>query len=276
MQAPQPDSLHVSDYLELMRSLPDSSVDMILTDPPYNTTNLHYEFELPLDIWWQECKRILKPSGCVVMTGSQPFTSKVIASNYAWFRWEWIWVKNRATGFLDANRKPLKTHENVMVFSPKRAMYNPQMGEGEAYVKRPTGNINHYTNVSRIDGINAGTRYPNTILEFDIPSGNKGAYPLHNNEKPVELFAYLIATHSSEGDLILDPFCGSGTTAVAAKHEQRHYICGDISAEYIDIARKRVNPTFGEPPKRVKDGLPLSDLPLFAQKAAREDFLDEA
>lgn len=261
-----PDTLHVSDYLDLMCSLPEARVDLILTDVPYNTTNLHFEFALDFAAWWTEVGRVLKPSGVVVMTASQPFTTDLISSNRQWYRYNWVWVKNVATGFLSANRKPLKCHEDICVFSPIGAVYHPQMREGKAYRATPRGVTTHYNQTTpRTPTINTGTRYPQTILEFPVDrhSSSTGTAGLHPSQKPLALFDYLIRTHSNAGDLVLDPFVGSGTTALAAKTTGRHYIGGDISAEYIAIAQQRLNPTFGDPPKRERDSAALTDLPMF-------------
>lgn len=255
------DTLHVIDYLELMRSLPDSSVDMVLTDIPYGVTDCSWDTPIDLAQYWQAVKRIIKPRGAVVMTATQPLTTDLIVSNRQDFKYSWVWIKNTQGGFFMANKRPIQIHEDVLVFCHDTPRYNPQMKKG---VLRNKGGYSKSENYGiKPTKTKTDDYYPKSILLFSNAVQDK----LHPTQKPVELFAYLIRTYTNAGDLILDPFCGSGTTAVAAKHEQRHYICGDISAEYIDIARKRVNPTFGEPPKRVKPHLPLSDLPLFEQKA---------
>lgn len=272
-----PNSLFQCDWLDLLRTLPDTSVDLVLTDPPYGTTGISWDKPIDLSIWWVEIKRILKPRSVVIMTGSQPFTTDLIISNREWFKYEWIWVnKSRPTMFIHAKNCPLKTHENVLVFSngsinhtsvsDNRMTYNPQMEIGTPYTrkqgngrfgamvgKRPSHNPYLLRN-------NEGQRFPDSVIEIN-ESNN---HTVHHTQKPVALFEYLIRTYTHEGALVVDPFIGSGTTAVAAKISNRQYICGDQSAEYIEIARRRCEPEFGKPPKRSKPALPIQDLPLFA------------
>lgn len=257
------DSLHVMDYLDLLGAIPDGTVDMVLSDPPYNITNLEFEFELDLPVWWQAVKRILKPQGVVIITSAQPFTTDLIISNRTWFRYSLVWVKNTATGFLDAKKRPMKSHEDVLIFCKSGTLYNPQMDSGPAYKSYRKRKIDHYNaHSSNYGKQNNGERYPTSVLHFDVERYGIG-HTLHPTQKPVALFEYLIRTYSAEGALIVDPFVGSGTTALAAKQSNRNYICGDISGEYIEIAKNRIAPEFGKPIERKREALPLSDLPMF-------------
>ena len=234
------------DCLELMGQVEDQSIDMILSDPPYGTTALRWDSVIPFEPLWAHYKRVIKPRGAVVLTGSQPFTSMLVMSNPEWFKYEWIWEKSRAGGVLDVKFRPMKSHENVMVFSgagcsngSSPAMtYNPQKEQGKPYVsqhKRPFGTNVSRSNVKRVDTISDGSRYPKSVLRFPHDKGG-----LHPTQKPVDLFAYLIRTYTNEGETVLDNCLGSGTTAVAAIRTGRKCIGIEKEREYFDIAQKRV------------------------------------
>lgn len=243
------------DSLELMREIPDGSVDLVLTDPPYGITACKWDKVVDLDKMWAELKRIGKGNCAFLFTASQPFTSKLIMSNLKMFKYEWIWEKGRASGFLHSKNKPLKAHENILVFgsgttvhkgqSVNRMIYNPQMVTGLAYFRKyntiNTGALNHYpskvnTNFIKSTTNNEGTRYPKTIIKFK----NHNIGNLHPTQKPVALFQYLIQTYSNEGDLILDCFAGSGTTGVACKNLNRNFILIEKEEKYCEVARQRL------------------------------------
>ena len=163
-------------------------------------------------------------------------------SNPKWFQYEWIWHKSQATQFLDANRRPLKAHESVLVFSSGMTDYYPVMGRGESYTSKLGGAPGIYGASVAAFTINKGTRYPTTVLKFN--SVMRGVHP---TQKPVEMFEYLIRTYTRPGELVLDPCVGSGTTALAARNTGRHYICGDSSAEYVAVARARLAEPYTPP-----------------------------
>jgi len=226
------------DALVLLASLPAASVDLVLSDPPYGTTQADFDCVIDLPALWVELKRVAKPGAAFVFTASQPFTTDLISSNRKQFRYEWIWVKSLGTGFFDANRKPMKRHESVIVFCERRAPYYPQMEKGEPYVrftpnKRAVEIYCHTT--PKTDKINTtGDRYPTSVLEYQVEKGS------HPTQKPTALFEYLIRTYSKPGDVVLDPYCGSGTTALAAQRAGRDFICGDTNADYVEVALKRL------------------------------------
>ncbi len=239
------------DCLEEMKKLPDGCIDMILCDLPYGTTALDWDNQIPLDNLWTQYKRILKSNGAVLLLSSQPFTTDLICANRGWFKYSLVWKKTTSTGFVHAKNKPLKIHEDILVFSPgttvhktqskNRMVYNPQMVPGKPYIKgAPSSNgILHKPTKANLEfegTFSDGSRYPNSVLEFANP--NHGS--LHPTQKPVALFEYLIKTYTNEGDLVLDNCIGSGTTAVAAKRTGRHFIGIELSSEYCEIARKRV------------------------------------
>jgi len=263
---PAPDSVHCMDWQLLMQALPDKSVDMILTDMPYGTTACVWDVKIDLAAWWKQIKRVMKPRGAVVMTASQPFTSELVMSNRDWFKYSLVWVKTISTGFQHVHNKPLKIHEDVLVFSPgttahvgqseNRMDYFPQKQQGQPYVrKQVTPNVTkimHHASKSNLDyvgtvAINEGWRMPNSVLHFPNPNHNNH----HDTQKPVALFEYLIRTYTQPDALVFDPFVGSGTTAVAAKSTGRHFICGDTDPGYVETARRRVFPVFGHPPTPV-------------------------
>ena len=189
-----------------------------------------------LEEWWRLVKPVMKPRGAVVCTASQPFTSLLVVSNLKWFRYEWVWDKTTVSGFLDANHKPLKRHEGILVFSDKRSLFFPVWGVGEPYEAIRSGASPLYGAHNRIETINNGRRYPTSIIQFSMSNSDKD----HPTQKPVALFEYLIRTYTRPGDLVVDPFVGSGTTALAARNTGRHYVVGDLDAGYCEIARQRL------------------------------------
>lgn len=240
------DAIVCGDCLEEMPKLTAQSVDAIISDLPYGTTACKWDSVIPFASLWAEWKRLLKPSGVIVLTACQPFTSALVMSNPEMFRHEDVWRKSRPTGHLDANRRPMRVHESILVFSvTPRFRYNPQMR---------TGSPNHVSGRSRIKGTGtygaAGAvveqktdvKYPVSVVEFDSvsPTGR-----LHNTQKPESLMRYLVRTYTNPGDVVLDPCCGSGTTCVAAKQEGRHYIGIEKEQRYADIGRQRIYETLG-------------------------------
>ncbi len=220
-----------------MKDIEDESIDMILCDLPYGTTACKWDIIIPFDKLWEQYKRIIKPKGAIVLTASQPFTSALVMSNPKWFRYEWIWYKNIGTNFLDANRKPLKIHEEILVFSKKLASYFPQKTFGKAYYQKQ-GNVPEIIadkKLISIDTINYGDRYPTSVIKFKSQRG------LHPTQKPVSLFEYLIKTYTKENDLVLDNCAGSGTTAIACINTNRRYILMEKEPKYYEVINKRIN-----------------------------------
>ena len=232
--------LRQGDCLELMKDIPDDSVDMVLTDPPYGTTACKWDSIIPFEPMWEQLRRIIKPNGAIVLFGSQPFTSALVMSNPKMFKYDWVWNKRMATGFLDAKKRPLKVHENILVFYEKLPKYNPIFTNGKPYTRpEPTKLFNGYrqdllkvatTNVS-------GKRYPKTII--DISNANQRG-KVHPTQKPVALLEYLIKTYTNEGETVLDFTMGSGSTGVAAKNLNRNFIGIELDEEYFEIAKKRI------------------------------------
>ena len=225
------------DCLELMKDIPDGSVDMILADLPYGTTRNKWDSIIPLDLLWVQYKRITKDNGAIVLTAQAPFDKVLGASNLGMLRYEWIWTKEAGTGFLNAKKMPLKNHENILVFYKKLPVYNPQMRLGfKPYV---TKKGNHGSNYGEDKGAitkSDGSRYPLTVLNFARDKDK-----LHPTQKPVALFEYLIRTYTNEGETVLDNVMGSGTTGVACKNTNRKFIGIELDEEYFKIAEGRIN-----------------------------------
>ena len=230
-------NLMQGDCLEKMKDIPDGSVDLILTDPPYGTTACKWDLIIPLEPMWEQLKRVIKPSGAIVMTATQPFSSLLGASNIKMLRYSWAWKKPH-TGQLNAKRMPLKNIEDVLVFYSKQPIYNQQRGEGESYTiirKNYKGSECHGKQRDH-DTINKGGRCPTQLIEFS----NRKGKSVHPTQKPVALMEYLIKTYTNEGETVLDFTMGSGTTGVAAKNLNRTFIGIELDENYFDIAKDRI------------------------------------
>lgn len=230
-------AVYCMDALELVAGLGDASVDAIITDMPYGTTACAWDVVIDLPSWWAAVKRVLKPRGVMVTTASQPFTSVLVCSNLAWFRYEWIWIKEQGKQPQMANLRPQKAHESILVFSETAHAYRPQLWRDIPYNKKAATTPQSKTHAPGFFGVdkqNQSLRYPVSYLFFVSQNGQ------HPTQKPVALYEYLIRTYTQPGDLVVDPFAGSGTTGVAARNLGRRYILGDITPEYVDIARQRL------------------------------------
>ncbi len=232
----QLDSVQHADFFELLAQLPSQSVDMILCDMPYGTTACAWDEVIPFEPMWAAYKRVIKPRGAIVLTASQPFTSRLVCSNLGMFRYEWIWRKPQGTGYLNANRQPMKNHESILVFAEGAHHYQPIMRDGKPY-RATSGAVGGFVQDKTVGGyltINNGERYPLSVLDFNGITG------LHPTQKPVALFEYLIRTYTRPDELVADPCVGSGTTALAARNTGRHWLCGDKELGYVEIARQRL------------------------------------
>ena len=239
--------LHKGDCLELMKDIPDASVDFICCDLPYGTTNIKWDTPLDLDIMWKEYERIIKPKGMICLFGSQPFTSKLICSKIEWFKYELVWNKNKCGSPGLAKYRPMKVHENILLFAKKSGgIYNPLMEEGEPYhrkSKNPEGyvgrkNDHGYGFKAKKEFTNTGTRYPKSIL--NISRDFSAQQQIHPTQKPVPLMEWLIETYSNKGDVVLDNCMGSGSTGVAAINLGRKFIGMELEEEYFEMSEKRL------------------------------------
>jgi site-specific DNA-methyltransferase (adenine-specific) len=219
-----------------MQEIPDESIDMILCDLPYGTTANDWDTVIPFEPLWEQYTRIIKPNAAICLFSQPPFDKRLAMSNPKLFRYEWIWRKRIATGFLNARRAPLKIHENILVFYKHLPQYHPQMRQGKPY-KHKGGKLiasKNYHPVMTKDTENNGERFPVDILEFSSERG------LHPTQKPVTLLEYLIRTYTAEGDLVLDNCIGSGSTAVACINTNRRFVGFETSKTYYDIAIERI------------------------------------
>lgn len=241
------------DCFDLLAQCDDQSIDAIICDLPYGITALKSTWDnvIPLEPMWAAFKRVIKPRGAIVLTASQPFTSALVMSNLEWFKEEIIWDKVIGTGFLDAKRRHMRVHESVLIFRDGQGYFDPQMQAGEPYTRPNRPNTPIYGYFIETPTINeTGDRYPKSIITL---SNADRTNRFHPTQKPVDLFAYLVRTYTRPGELVLDPTCGSGTTALAARNEGRRFLCGDSDAGYVQIARDRLAapytvPMFVEPP----------------------------
>ena len=231
--------LRQGDCLELMKDIPDGSIDLILCDLPYGTTACKWDVVIPFDKLWEQYNRIIKENGAIVLFSQMPFTAELVHSNLKLFKYEWIWQKDNGTGFLNAKKMPLKIHENILVFYKKLPIYNPQMRTGFKPYKCKQGR--HSTNYGSYEQGHItesnGERYPIDIIEFKKDSG------LHPTQKPVALLEYLIKTYTNEGDVVLDNCMGSGSTGVACVNTNRNFIGIELDKKYFEIAKKRIEET---------------------------------
>lgn len=235
-------SIKQGDCLELMREIPDESVDMILCDLPYGTTRNKWDSVIPLNKLWEQYERIIKDNGAIVLFSQMPFSAELVHSNLKLFKYEWIWEKDNGTGFLNAKKMPLKIHENILVFYKKLPLYNPQMRTGFKPYKCKQGR--HSTNYGAYEQGHItesnGERYPIDIIKFKKDSG------LHPTQKPVELLEYLIKTYTNENETVLDNCMGSGSTGVACINTNRNFIGYELNEEYFNIAQNRLREAWKE------------------------------
>ena len=235
----------MDDCLEVMKLIPDASVDMVLCDLPYGTTACKWDSVIPFDALWAEYRRVAKPNAAIVLTASQPFTARLVMSNIQQFRYQWVWEKSKASNFLLARKQPLKAHEDVLVFSKETPAYFPQKeagkpfkGAGRSKKGSKSDVVNDVPNPTfRNDNI--GDRFPRSVQYFKMAeTENVGA--LHPTQKPVALMEYLIRTYTNEGDVVLDNAMGSGTTGVACANTGRKFIGIEREPKYYEIAKARI------------------------------------
>jgi site-specific DNA-methyltransferase (adenine-specific) len=235
------------DCLEAMQRIPNGSIDMVLADPPYGTTQCKWDSVIPFEPMWAQLKRITKPNGAIVMTASQPFTSALGASQISMLKYGWYWQKTRATGHLNAKKMPMKDVEDVLVFYLRQPTYNPQGTTRMNKIQK-----NSASHIAR--GVTSGAtsvvsggitskeyiqqvgNYPRQVLRF--ASEGKTVHP---TQKPVALMEYLIKTYTNEGETVLDFTMGSGTTGVACVNTGRNFVGIELDPEYFAIAEKRIN-----------------------------------
>lgn len=236
-------TLHHGDCLALLPTLPSGSVDMVLCDLPYGTTQNKWDSVLPLDVLWAEYRRVCR--GAVVLTAAQPFTSALVTSNLRAFKYEWVWCKNKASGHLNAKKRPLQSHESVLVFVETKAVYNPQRSSGHRpanYAKRIGWSPNYGAQREAEYKGGITDRCPTSLLPFPVVN-NDSPDRHHPTQKPVELLEYLIRTYTDEGGTVLDNTMGAGSTGVACVNAGRKFIGIESDRQYFDAACKRLHVT---------------------------------
>lgn len=255
------DKVIQGDCLDVMRYIPDKSVDMILCDLPYGTTQNKWDSVIDLKQLWSEYTRIIKDNGAIALTSQGIFTAKLILSNEDWFKYKIVWIKSKPTNFLNAKKQPLRKHEDICIFYKKQPVYNPQMKEGESYDKgvRKDQHTGSYGDFHPVHVKSDGKRYPNDVVFYEEESPDDWVYfktaesegkVLHPTQKPVELGRYLIKTYTNPGAIVLDNACGAGSFLVSAVLENRHFIgiekneqgqlFKDKPIDYIEVCKSRI------------------------------------
>ena len=234
-------TLWQGDCLNLMCEIPDKSIDMILCDLPYGTTQNKWDSVIPFDLLWCQYRRIIKDNGAICLFGQGLFTASLICSNKPMYRYDLIWEKTKAGGFLNARRMPLQAHENISVFYKKLPTYNPQMEMGKPYIKKAVtnGDGKNYGKFDRVGevAVNEGTRFPRSVIKIS----NDNHKSLHPTQKPIELLEWLIYTYTNENETVLDNCMGSGSTGVACVNTNRKFIGIELDNTYFEIAKDRIN-----------------------------------
>lgn len=241
-EAPQV-TLYQGDCLKIMPMLEAQSFDAIICDLPYGTTACSWDSVIPFEPLWEQYKRLIKPGGAIVLFGSQPFTTDLIMSNRSWFKYEWIWEKDKPSNFGACKYNPLKYHENILVFSKKTHKYNPQMWDAGRRSNqggfKTSSLVAFKTPVKSIPRL-SNDRYPKTILKFDTPKANGEETLIHPTQKPILLLKYLAKTFTCQGDRILDNCFGSGSTGIACLETNRHFVGIEKDADYFKIGADRI------------------------------------
>ena len=237
--------LMLGDCLERMKEIPSGSVDLVLTDPPYATTKNKWDSVIPFEPMWGQVKRIIKPKGVIVLFAQTPFDKILGASNIDMLKYEWVWFKNRPTGHLNSKFAPLKSHENILVFTKgstsfvkntkNSSTYNPQgLVTCLKVNKRTRGNGNYDEVNNKMENVALFENYPKSVLSFKVEVG------LHPTQKPVDLLEYLIKTYTNEGETVLDFTAGSFSTGVASLNTNRKFIGVEMEEKYFDIGVNRM------------------------------------
>ncbi len=242
--------LHNDDMFNIFPKIESKSINMIFADFPYETTNCSWDTPIDLDAFWRESNRILVDNGIVIATAQFPFTAKLAMSNIKYLRYEWIWEKTQATGYLNSKRMPMKSHENILVFYKKLPTYNPQMTTGhvrkvssaknraKCIIRRNnTDNIYNNEYPDKVNDYDSTDRYPRDVIKF---ASDKQKSKLHKTQKPLGLLEYLIKTYTNEGDIVLDPCFGSNTTGLACKNLNRSYIGIEKDINFFNIGSDRI------------------------------------
>lgn len=267
---PMVNQLFEEDCLECMKHIPNESIDMILCDLPYGMTQNKWDSYIPLDKLWEQYKRIIKPSGAIVLTAQGLFTAKLIMSQPQLYKYKWIWEKSKPTNFLNAKKQPLRKHEDICVFYKKQPTYHPQMTAGTPYDKGVRKNqlSGSYGDFQPVHVSSDGERYPTDIIY--VKTAESEGEVVHPTQKPIELGRYLIRTYTNPGDIVLDNTFGSGSFLVAALMEGRNFIGIEKNEDvalfkkdninYIDVAKHRLFFAWNKLSKKAKKDIAVTNL----------------
>lgn len=240
-----PPDMRRGDCLDIMQDLPARSIDMVMTDPPYGTTQCKWDSVIPLAPMWEQLKRVIKPNGAIAIFGAEPFSSTLRCSNIKNYKYDWVWQKDKATNHLNAKRMPMRRNENISVFYSGQCTYIPQLSEKDPKnIRPPTTKRKQAENYGKMTAeskreIPNNMSYPNETLQFRGCFGDKGK-SLHPTQKPVTLMEYLIKTYTHEGETVLDFAMGSGTTGVACRNLNRKFVGIELDDNYFEMACDRV------------------------------------
>lgn len=238
--------IYNEDCLETLRRLPDNSIDLLLQDTPFGVTQNDWDVKPNLSVMWEEWNRVSKESAAMIFFATQPFASELILSNKTNFRYDIIWYKALGTGFLNANRMPMRNHEHILLFYRKLPTYNPQMEVGKMRTKgsnknNSTTNYGNFKGQTKVDNL----YFPQSVIDFS--NGDRTSENEHPTQKPLDLIRYLVITYSNAGDLVFDGYMGSGTTAHACIYEGRNFLGSELNRKYFSIATKRIEAELSQP-----------------------------
>lgn len=241
--------LFLGNCLDRMKEIPDNSIDMVLCDLPYGTTQNRWDSVIPFESLWKEYHRVVKANGAVVLFGSEPFSSALRLSNLSNYKYDWIWDKKIPTGFLNAKKQPMRYTELVSVFYDKQCTYNPQFSEGKPMnsVYKGAGSSENYgvyaTTTTPPENLNTTKRYPSNIISINALPNNSKERVGHPTQKPVALLEYLVKTYTHEGQTVLDNTMGSGSTGVACVNTKRRFVGIEMDEKYFSLAKNRIDAT---------------------------------
>ena len=235
--------LYNEDCIEGMKRIPDGSVDLILDDIPFGTTQCYFDKRLPLEQMWEQFLRVTKHNAAILLFSQMPFGAELIMSNKKMFRYEWVWAKSLGVGFLNANRMPLRCHENILVYYRALPTYNPQFTKGKPYIYTHEPRESRHSNYKKLPTKYSksnldGRRYPRDVLHFKSTVGIETRY--HPQQKPVALLEYLIRTYTNAGETVLDATMGSGSTGVACVNTGRNFIGFELDTDIFNTASERI------------------------------------
>lgn len=240
--------LYHEDCLATLKRIEDGSVDLLLQDTPFGCTQNKWDIKPNFPVMWQEWERVIKDNGAMIFFGTQPFVCDLISSRAGFFRYDLIWEKDRATGFLNAAKMPLRCHEHILIFYKQLPVYNPQKSFGHKPAnasKKNCGSSPNYGDYKKKETGGNTDRFPRSVIYENVI--NALHEPIHPTQKPIDLMRYLIRTYSNKYDLVFDGYSGSGTTAAACIKEKRHFIGSELDEDYFDLSVKRLEEIRAQP-----------------------------